>query len=110
MRWTRALPIWTMAFPIIYVPTMYFNWPVFTYVPTKGEFHWLLFIPPKADGPGMFYYGWLITTAIGAAIVAFLATMLPETTTRRLWSGLTWVVPLGAVCVLLYILRPWFTQ
>jgi hypothetical protein len=110
MRWMRALPIWTIAFPILYVPTMYFNWPVFTYVPQTHRFYWLLFLPPKADGPGMFYYGWVLTAGFGAAMVAFLATLLPEPSTRRIWSGLTWVVPLGAVCVLLYILRPWFTQ
>ena len=110
MRWTRALPIWTIVFPIIYVPTMYFNWPVFTYVPQTNTFYWLHYVPPKGDGPGMYYYGWLLTTGVSAAIVAFLAALLPESATRRIWSGFTWVVPLAAACVLLYILRPWFTQ
>ncbi|HUB95686.1 MAG TPA: hypothetical protein VL993_07200 [Stellaceae bacterium] len=110
MRWTRALPIWTIAFAIIYVPTMYFNLPVFTYVPQMHAWHWLFYGPPKAEGPGMFYYGWVVTSAIGAAIAAFLATLLPDATTRRIWSGFTWLMPLCAVCVLIYILRPWFLQ
>jgi len=110
MRWTRALPIFSIVFPILYEPTMYFNWPVFTYVPQVKTFHLLRYMPPAAQGPGMFYYGWLLTAGIAAAVIALLASMAPERITARVPATLTWVAPLVVLVMLLDILSVWFTH
>ena len=109
-RWERALPIFSIAFPLIYLPTMYFNWPVFTYLPRRGEFYVLRYAPTPAQGPPMYYYGWLITTGIGAALIALALASAPEKALRRIPAGLAWIVPVAAVAVLLDILSPWFTH
>ncbi len=110
MRWMRALPVFSIAFPLIYLVTMYFNLPVFTYVPKVGAFHWLLFPPPAAQGPGMFYYGWLLTAGISAGVIALAASYAPAKSTARLPPLLTWAVPVCVIVALLYILSPWFTH
>jgi hypothetical protein len=110
MRWTRALPVFSIVFPLLYLPAMYFNLPVFTYVPKLGAFHALRFVPPAAEGPGMFYYGWLLTAGIGALAVAFAAARAPEASTARIPSSLTWIAPLVVLVALLDILSDWFTR
>jgi hypothetical protein len=106
----RALPIFSIAFPLLYLPVMYFNLPVFTYVPKMREFHFLLFPPPAAQGPGMFYYGWLLTAGIGAVLIAVAVSYLPEKSAARIPSTLTWLAPLVVLAFLLDILSPWFTH
>lgn len=110
MRWTRALPVFSIAFPLIYLATMYENWPVFTYVPKVGEFHWLRFPPPAAQGPGMFYYGWLLTAGITACVIALAASAATAQPNRRALTTLTWAAPACVLVALLYILSPWFTH
>ena len=53
----------------------------------------------------MHWYGWTATTLIGAAVLGLLATMLPESMTRKIPLSLTWIMPLAAVPVLIYALR-----
>jgi len=110
MRWDRVPPIFSIVFPLIYLPTMYYNWPVFTYVPRLREFHFLLYPPPQSEGPGMYYYGWLLTAGIGSVLIALALAALPEKTARRIPASLAWIVPLAVLAVLLDILSPWFTH
>jgi hypothetical protein len=110
MRRERALPIFSIVFPLIYLPAMYYNWPVFTYVPRVREFHSLRYLPPQGDGPAIYYYGWLLTAGIGAAAIALALSALPEKTARRIPANLAWIVPLAVLAVLLDILSPWFTH
>ena len=53
----------------------------------------------------MYWYGWTATTLLGAAVLGLLATMLPESATRRIPLSLVWIVPLAAVPILIYALR-----
>jgi hypothetical protein len=39
-----------------------------------------------------------------------LAAVLPESATRRLWPGLTWLVALAAMAVLAWDLRQFFLK
>jgi len=111
MRWERALPVFSIVFPLIYLPAMYFNWPVFTYLPRLVEFRWLRYMPAgPAEGPGMYYYGWLLTAGIGAAAIAIVLSALPEHAARRIPANLAWIAALAVIAVLLDILSPWFTH
>jgi hypothetical protein len=110
MAITRVFPVFSAAFGVIYVPAMNFNWPVFTYVPRTREFHPFLFAPVGNLGPGMYYWGWLLTAAIGAAIISAAAALVPERMAARVSVAWVPVFPICCVVVLLYILRTWFIQ
>jgi len=110
MRWSRVLPIFSVAFAVLYLLTMYFNWPVFTYAPKLRQFFPLRFAPAPSQGPGMYYYGWLVTVGVGAAVIAVVVAYLEEKSGRRVPASLTWAVPPLVALVILYILLPWFTH
>ena len=101
----RLLPVFSAAFAVIYAPALYFNWALVTYQPAIRE--WDLGPVTKA-GPPMFWYGIVLTAFIGACIVTLLAALLPEHAARRVWSGLTWLLPVAALIFIAYILRPYF--
>ncbi len=110
MRPNQVLPIFSILYPIVYEPTMYFNWPVFTYVPQLGVFHAFRYMPPSAEGPGMFYYGWMLTAGIAAGVITLVLACLPQRVTTRIPVNLAWVAPIVAALMILDILSPWFTR
>ena len=67
MSISRYFPVFTAAFGLLYVIAFYFNLPVFSYMPRSHEFHWLMYAAPpiQAPGLGMYYWGWMLTAAIG---------------------------------------------
>ena len=44
----RFIPVFTAAFPFIYVPTMAWNLPLLSYLPRSGQWH--LFVLCRATG------------------------------------------------------------
>jgi ABC-type uncharacterized transport system permease subunit len=58
----------------------------------------------------MYWYGWITTSTIVASVAGLIACYLPERLTRRLWSGWSWVVPLGVLAVFCYLLRDYFLR
>jgi hypothetical protein len=98
----RLLPVFSAAFAVIYAPVLYYNWALVTYQPAMME--WDLG-PVTKQGPPMFWYGVVATSFIGACIVTAIAAFLAA---RRLWSGLTWLLPVATLIFVVYILRPYF--
>jgi len=108
MKIARAFPVFSTVFAVIYLTCMYFNVALVSYFPRTRTWYWLTVTNlPKADGPGMYWYGWLCVAFLGAAAVAVLALLLPRTAGRG-WSVSSWAVPAAAMLCLLYILRGWF--
>jgi len=111
MNAARVLPVFSIAFAVLYVLSMENNWALFTYFARAREFHWLIATPPTPRaGPAMYWYGWLATSAIGAAFVAAAASLVRGERMAQLWRGLSWAVPLAAVLALVFILRGWFIR
>ena len=108
MTAARSLPTFTIAFAILYLLSVEFNWALFTYHPALEEFG-LLAQKPK-DGPAMYWYGWIATSAVGAFVIAAATSRVPAGSTGRLRSGLAWAVPLAAMLAFVYILRGYFTK
>lgn len=104
----RLFPLFSVAFVIIYVPVLYWNLALFTYHPQPNEWQWLA-APPKA-GPAMYWYGVIATSAIAAAVVTLIGSLVPRETTARIWSGLTWAVPVAAMGVIMFILKDYFLK
>jgi len=68
-------------------------------------------VPPRLnEGPVMYWYSWTCTTLIGATVVGFLATLLPEDMTKRIPLFLVWLLPLLAIPVLVWSLMPFWTK
>jgi hypothetical protein len=109
MRIARLFPAFSVSFAVIYLICMYNNIALVSYFPRTRELYPLtVMLPAAQNGPGMYWYGWLLTSTLGAVVVAFAASFVPERVAARVWTGWTWVVPILVILVLLYILRTWF--
>jgi hypothetical protein len=97
--------VFAIATPIIYVICEMRNWPLFTYFPASGRVTLGWAPGTEAEGPAMHWYGWTAVMLIGSALLGAIATMLPESMTRRIPLWLIWVLPLAAIPVLIYALR-----
>jgi hypothetical protein len=108
----RALPLFVVTFAVayalLYVVSVEYNLALFTYHAATEEFHFL--VKPAADGPAMYWYGWIATSMLGAFVLATLASWMPNGLTSRLWSGCAWSVPLAVMVVFVYILRRFFLR
>jgi len=109
---SRRFGVFAVTFAVVYAVAYYIvlvnNWPLFSYGPAVGE--WTLFNHGASDGPTMYWYGWIATSAIVAAVIGALVSLLPEQMSRRLWSGFAWLVPLGAIAAIFHLLGGYFTH
>lgn len=97
--------VFAIATPIIYVACEMQNWPLFTYHPGTNRVDLFWAAAVRDQGPAMYWYGWTATTLIGSAIAGGLATMLPESTIKKIPLALVWVLPLISIPVLIYALK-----
>lgn len=94
-----------IAAPAIYTLCEMRNWPLFTYHPGTSRFDWFYAPAVRDQGPAMYWYGWVVNTVVGAAILGGLATLLPDRLTKRIPLALAWIAPLAAVPLLVYAVR-----
>lgn len=106
------LRAFVVTFAAVYAAVYYFavdyNWALFSYGPAVEE--WRLFTRDASAGPTMFWYGWIATSAIAAALAGLIVAMLPESIGKRVWPGLAWLVPLCSIAAIAYLLRGYLTQ
>lgn len=97
--------VFGVVFGVLYVVCDMAALPLFTYHPGTDRFDWG-FAPARRDeGPAMYWYGWLASSALGAALAGALAALAPAALRRRLPPALAWLVPLVLLPVLLYSLK-----
>ncbi|MEW6454949.1 MAG: hypothetical protein AB1490_30205 [Pseudomonadota bacterium] len=94
----------------LYVICDFAGLPLFTFHPATGRLEWGYALPRRGEGPVMYWYGWTVTTLIGAGILGGLATLLPAGVTRKIPLSLIWLVPILAVPPLIYSLMPFWTK
>ena len=58
----------------------------------------------------MYWYGWTALTLVVGLVVGLLATLLPESVTRKIPLSLIWLLPVLAVIPLVYSLMPFWTK
>lgn len=104
----RAFPVFGIAFALIYVTSVQYNLAIITYHPQLGQWGWLVEAP--REGPAMYWYGWLITSALGAGAVAALSLLLPAKAIERTVAVLVWLVPIAMMAEILYIIRGYFLR
>ena len=115
MTISRAFPVFAIAFAVLYIVQVYLtafqiNLALITYHPQIGRWAMLAEAPRQGQGPAMYWYGWLLTSALGAGTIAALSLMLPARPFDRVWSILVWVTPLVMIAVIAYILRGYFLR
>jgi hypothetical protein len=91
--------VFGIAFAVIYVICTEVNLPLLNYHPAIGEVG-ILWQPSKS-GPAMYWYGWMLTSALGALAVAFIAIAIPEQWLQRL---ITFGCAAAAAYMILYTL------
>src|SRR5258708_8225088 len=97
--------VFGICFAILYVVCEMGAFPMFTYHPGIDRID-PGFAPPRRDeGPAMYWYGWIATSALGASILGFLGALLPEKIRGQIPLALAWVVPVALVPVVIYSLR-----
>jgi hypothetical protein len=59
----------------------------------------------------MYWYGFVITAALGALALTAIAALVPDKLLDRVpWRSLIWLVPLGAIIYVGYVLLPYATK
>jgi hypothetical protein len=112
LKSSQRFRTFAVTFAVIYAAVYYVvlvnNWPLFSYGPAVGE--WTLFNHGASDGPTMYWYGWIATSAITAGIIGAIVSLLPEQLGRRVWSGFAWLVPVCAIAAIFHLLGGYFTH
>jgi hypothetical protein len=94
--------------PVIYMICLQMNWPLFTYHPATNRFALGWEAARSGEGPNMTWYGWTAMTLVVGTVVSFLATLLPESMSKRIPLILVWLLPILAIPYLIYDLRQWW--
>jgi hypothetical protein len=94
--------------PVIYMVCLQMNWPLFTYHPATNRIAFGWEAARSGEGPNMTWYGWTAMTLLVGTVVSFLATLLPESATRKIPLILVWLLPILAIPYLIYDLRQWW--
>jgi hypothetical protein len=97
-----------VAGTLIYLLCLQMNWPLFTYHPATNRVALGWEAGRSGEGPAMYWYGWTATCLIAATVLGFLATLLPESVTKRFPLILVWLLPILAIPYLIYDLRQWW--
>ena len=103
---SRALPVFSAVFPVLYLVATYFNLALITYHPAQAELR--LLVSPAKAGPSMYWYGWIMTSALVACGLSVLSLVVPDRFVARIWSGWIGVVAVAVMLVFVYLLRGWF--
>jgi len=106
----RTFPVFAIVFAVVYVVVytlaVWKNYALFTYHPAIYE--WGFGVQKPKDGPAMYWYGWMATSIIAGLVAGLAASLVPAA--RRLWPGLAWLVPLGAILFFAWLLRGYFLR
>jgi hypothetical protein len=104
-RWGTFTLVFGIFFAILYVICDIAALPLFTYHPGTDRID-LGYAPARRDeGPAMYWYGWLASASLGAAIMGGIVSLLPEKIRSKIPLALAWVVPLLLLPVLIYSLK-----
>jgi hypothetical protein len=95
--------VFSVAYAVIYVISTELNLPLLTYHPVIGEVDFLW--TPERRGPAMYWYGWMLTSLIGALALGAIASAVPESWVQRviLFGGLAAVAYLMLYTLALFI-------
>ena len=97
--------VFGIGFAILYTICDMAAFPMFTFHPGTDRIDFGFVRARPDEGPAMYWYGWLATSAIGASVLGFFATLLPGKIRSKIPLALAWVVPIVLLPVLIYSLK-----
>jgi len=97
--------VFGIFFGILYVICDMAALPMFTYHPGTGRIDPGFARAVRDEGPAMYWYGWIASSALGASILGLLAARLPQEIRSKIPLALAWVVPIVLLPVLIYSLK-----
>ena len=104
-RFAAFALVFGVSFSVLYVICDLAALPLFTYHPGTDRIAFG-FAPSRRDeGPAMYWYGWIASSTLGAALLGALAAALPERLRARLPFALAWLTPVLLLPVLIYSLK-----
>ncbi len=109
MKSARVFPVFSAVFAVIYFASVYYNLALVSYFPRLKQ--WFPLVKtgmPPSVGPGMYWYGWLLTSYHGAAVIAALALAVPARWTSGVARVAAWALPIAAIVGIVILLRGWF--
>jgi hypothetical protein len=99
-----------IAMPVMYLLCEWFNLPFFTYHPATNRIEFWWAAARSGEGPTMYWYGWTVLSLLVGSVVGLLATMLPDSVSRKIPLALVWLLPILALIPLAYSLMPFWTK
>jgi hypothetical protein len=105
-RTVAFVSAFAVAYPVLYIVCVYWNLALFTYHPALGVFG----IGPNAprSGPAMYWYGWIATALIGAAILSAAWAACAGCGWPPIPSLLASLVPVAAMAVAIALMFHFF--
>ena len=97
--------VFGISFAILYVVCDLAAWPMFTYHPGTDRIDPGHAPARRDEGPAMYWYGWLTTSALGAAVLGACAALLPANLRGKIPLALAWIVPIVLLPILIYSLK-----
>jgi hypothetical protein len=93
---------------LVYVPAYQFVWAPVIYYPAIGQLSFTHFfsdfvysapkLPPEAKaGPGMTWYGWMISGMLAGLVAGLVASVIPGPAVERLVYRFGWILPAIAI-------------
>ena len=98
------LTVFSIVFGILYFVSFYYDLALFRYYPEVSEFH---FLRNDRLGVVILWYGWIATSALASACIAFA---VPRTIADRLSPSWAWMIPMATVIGMLIYERRWFVS
>ena len=95
-----------VTYPVLYVACTYWNLALFTYHPVLGAFG--MGADASRGGPAMYWYGWVTTALIGAAVLSAGWAALAAQGSLRIPSLLASLVPIAAMAVAVALMAHFF--
>jgi hypothetical protein len=89
-----------------YLVCLWWNLPMFTYHPAVGKAGWGWEAAVNGEGPSMYWFGWTANVLVVATILGLVATLLPDSVTRKIPLSLVWILPIISLPILIYTLLP----
>ena len=97
--------LFSATFAVFYGLCDVYRWPLFSYYPATGLMAWGWTPETAEDGPAMYWYGWVSSSALGALVCAWVGASSPDWVRRWVSPHWAWVLPLLMVPVMAYTLN-----
>ena len=97
--------VFSASFSLSYLLVDIYKLPFLSYFPATHQIvlGWTPSTPE--DGPAMYWYGWIVSSALIALSLSLLSRMLPESLLRWIPVSIAWIVHITLIPALIYTLK-----